>query len=146
MKIFNKISLFLFWLSSLLYASLAQAAFLNTKTSGGIKENARKFAEDGAGYEGNVSIGGVVAIVIQILLSILGVIFVSMIVYSGFLWMMARGNEEQARKAKDIIRHALVGLIITLTAYSITYFIVRVLALSIGGGQNDVDIGIPVGS
>lgn len=57
-------------------------------------------------------------------LSLLGLIFVSLIIYAGFLWMTAGGDDKQVGKAKDIIKQAIIGLVITLTAYTITGFVV----------------------
>ena len=54
----------------------------------------------------------------------MGVIFLVLMVYAGYLWMTARGTEEQIEKAKKIIMAAMIGLIITLGAYSITAFVV----------------------
>jgi hypothetical protein len=50
-----------------------------------------------------------------------------LIVYAGFLWMTARGNEQTVEKAQTIIRSSVIGLIIVLGAYSITSFIVPAL-------------------
>lgn len=61
--------------------------------------------------------------VIGIILSVLGVIAVILILYSGFIWMTAAGNTEKIEKAKKILGNAVVGLIIILMAYSITYFV-----------------------
>ena len=62
--------------------------------------------------------------VIRMLLSFVGVIFLVLMVYAGFLWMTARGEEAQVEKAISIIRAAIIGLIITVGAYSITAFVV----------------------
>ncbi len=61
---------------------------------------------------------------IRIVLSLLGVIFTILIIYAGYLWMTARGNDENVSKAKDIISSSIIGLIILLMAYSITNFVV----------------------
>jgi len=61
--------------------------------------------------------------VIGIVLSVLGVIAVILILYSGFIWMTAAGNTEKIEKAKKILGNAIIGLIIILMAYSITYFV-----------------------
>jgi hypothetical protein len=37
--------------------------------------------------------------------------------------MTARGDEEPITKAKDIIKAAIIGLVITVAAYSVTAFI-----------------------
>lgn len=55
--------------------------------------------------------------------SFLGLIFVILIIYAGFLWMTARGNEEQIEKAKTILKRSLIGLAIVLMSVSIAYLI-----------------------
>ena len=66
--------------------------------------------------------------IITTLFSILGVLFTVLIVYAGYLWMTARGDDEQVSKAKSIISQAVIGLIVLLMAYSITSFVIpRVL-------------------
>jgi predicted permease len=62
--------------------------------------------------------------IIAIALGFLGIILVILFIYGGFLWMTAGGNEEQIKKAKNILKNATIGLIITATAYAISYFVV----------------------
>ena len=62
--------------------------------------------------------------VIRVLLSFVGVILVMIIIYAGFLWMTAGGNEEQVKKAKAWLTNAVVGLVIALSAYAISAFVV----------------------
>jgi len=61
--------------------------------------------------------------VISAVLAFLGVVFLILMIYGGYIWMMARGNEQEVEKAKNIIKEALIGLIVVLAAYAITYFI-----------------------
>lgn len=61
--------------------------------------------------------------VIGYILSFLGVIFLILMIYAGYLWMLARGNEQEVERAKNLIRDAIIGLIIVLAAYAITYFL-----------------------
>ena len=68
-------------------------------------------------------IGSIVAMI----LSFLGVIFFLLTIYGGFLWMTARGNTEQVDKAKKIMVNSVVGLVIVLFAYAITWFVVSKL-------------------
>jgi hypothetical protein len=56
-------------------------------------------------------------------LAFIGVIFFILIIYGGFIWMIARGNEQEVHKAKDIITAAVTGLIIVVCAYAITAFV-----------------------
>ena len=41
--------------------------------------------------------------------------------------MTAKGNEEQVSKSKNLIRDAIIGIIIVLAAYVISYFVVDAL-------------------
>lgn len=71
------------------------------------------------------SIAQKIGSLIQILLGFLGIIFLILMLYAGFLWMTAAGNEEKITKAKGIIKAAIIGLAIVLASYSITQFIVQ---------------------
>ncbi len=62
---------------------------------------------------------------------LLGIIFLVMILYGGFLWMTARGGEEQVVKAKDLIKHATIGLMIVIFSRIIAEFIIFQLGQSV---------------
>ncbi len=68
---------------------------------------------------------------INIALGLLGVILVVLIVYAGFLWMTAQGNEEKVKKAKGIITNAVIGMILIFAAYAIANFVVSSLVSSL---------------
>jgi len=81
-------------------------------------------AGSNAGYnEGQTSPLPIISAIINIILSILGVIFLTMLIYGGYEWMTARGNEQRLEKAKDAIRSAIIGLIIIASAYAISSFV-----------------------
>jgi TRAP-type C4-dicarboxylate transport system permease small subunit len=63
--------------------------------------------------------------VINIILSLLGIVFVILMIYGGITYMLARGNEEQTKKAKSLITQAIIGLFIVLAAYAITFFVFK---------------------
>lgn len=65
-----------------------------------------------------------IAKVVQVVLSLLGVVFLGLTIYGGYLWMMARGNEEDLKKAQEVLRGAVIGLIIVISAYAISYYII----------------------
>lgn len=56
-------------------------------------------------------------------LSLVGLIFLILMVYAGYLWMTARGEEETIKKAQKIIISTIIGLVIVMSAYAITTFI-----------------------
>lgn len=76
----------------------------------------------------NIDIGTYVArFVIQPLFALSGVIFLAFMVYAGILWMTDQGDADQVSKAKRILVHSTIGLIIMLSAYVITDFVLAAL-------------------
>ena len=100
-----------------------RAAFINTNT----KSNINVYAE-GAGIGGYETSGdniyGLVQIVINTFLSLLGVLFLIYMLYAGYNWMTAQGDEEKVTKAKDTIQRAVIGVIIVVAAYAISIFVI----------------------
>ena len=76
-----------------------------------------------AGFAEPKSLAEIIGAIIGIFLSFLGVIFLILILYGGFIWMTSGGNEIKVIRAKKILTNAIIGLIIVLSAYSITYFV-----------------------
>ncbi|MFA5644495.1 MAG: hypothetical protein WC928_03150 [Patescibacteria group bacterium] len=68
----------------------------------------------------------IIAIIIQALLSLMGVVFIALIIFGGIQWMTASGNEQRIEKAQSIIKRAVVGLVIVLLAYIISYFVINI--------------------
>lgn len=101
----------------------------------------------GAGYDkaNELTMSQQVGKYIKVALSLSGTIFLVLTVYAGFLWMTASGNEEQVTKAKEIITRASLGILITLSAFAITGFILGAVGAGTspsqgvggsGGGSN----------
>ncbi|MFH1745207.1 MAG: pilin [bacterium] len=55
--------------------------------------------------------------------SFLGVIFLILMIYGGYMWMTAHGNEQQIEKARSLITSAIIGLAIVAGSYAISYFV-----------------------
>ncbi len=81
-----------------------------------------------AGVDTEKTIAGVTGTVIGQALTLVGLIFLLLMVYAGFLWMTARGEDTQVEKAKKIIFTTVIGLIIVMSAYAITIFVTSGLA------------------
>ncbi|HRH33139.1 MAG TPA: hypothetical protein PK720_03320, partial [bacterium] len=75
-----------------------------------------------------------VAKVIRVGLSLLGIIAICIILYAGWIWMTASGNEEKIDKAKKILKAGLIGLVIILASFGIASFIISKLVDVTGGG------------
>src|SRR3989339_505827 len=71
------------------------------------------------------SIAIIIARVIRVALTLVGIIFVCVIIYAGFLYLLARGEPEPIKKAKKIFQQSIIGLILIFSAYSIATFILN---------------------
>ncbi len=77
--------------------------------------------------------------VVQVFLGLLGVIFLLLTIYAGYLWMTSQGDEEKVQKAINIIKSATIGLIICLAAFAIATWIVNALIAATGLGSDTTD-------
>jgi cbb3-type cytochrome oxidase subunit 3 len=98
------------------------AANAKTKFKQGLKTTGEAIGYNKIGWS-EKSLPEIIGLIIKIFLSFLGVIFLVLIIYGGYIWMLARGNEQQVAQAKNIIEQAIIGLIIVLAAYAITALI-----------------------
>jgi hypothetical protein len=82
---------------------------------------------DASGYKTSgdpqTAIGTAIGKIVVAFLSLLGVIFIFLIVLAGYDYMTARGEEAKVEKALATIRRAIIGLIIILGAYAIWNFV-----------------------
>lgn len=90
---------------------------------------------------GTDSLMTIVGRVINVLLSLLGVIFLILMVYAGAIWMTAGGDGKKVDKAKGILINAVVGLLITMSAYAISVFVINLLSDATGGSGSGSSSG-----
>lgn len=81
---------------------------------------------------GNGDIRAIIGRIIQVALGLLGVVALGLVLYSGFTWMTAGGDEEKVATAKRILSQAIIGLVIILSAFSITTYVVNNLLAATG--------------
>lgn len=77
--------------------------------------------------------------VINIILGFLGVLAVAIIIFAGFKWMTSAGNEQSIDEAKTLLRNGFIGLVIILSAYAVTAFVVKQLYKSSGSFFGNTD-------
>ncbi|MCW1929992.1 MAG: Ig-like domain-containing protein [Candidatus Kerfeldbacteria bacterium] len=76
-----------------------------------------------------------VTVILNILawfLGIVALIALGLTVYGGFLWMTSGGNEEKVEKAKQVLRNAIIGLLIILSAWGIVLYVIGVFSDATG--------------
>jgi len=124
-KIFSFIIISLFSISFFSSLVLAQDNNNTTPPSGFGFEKVEGVAQN-AGYNPGTEVGldQRISSFVSIFLSLLGVLFMILMIYGGYNWMTAAGDEQKIDKAKDTIRAAMIGLIIIIAAYAISIFVI----------------------
>ncbi len=86
----------------------------------GLDQTARR-----ANYEtgSGSNIYSLVGVGVKGFLAALSIVFFFLVVYAGILWMKARGNQDEVANAKTLIEEAVIGLVVILSAYALTNFI-----------------------
>jgi len=69
----------------------------------------------------------IISNIIKTVLGLLAIIFIVLLIYAGFSWMTAGGEEEKVTKAKETITRAIIGLAIILSAYGVTLFVMKAI-------------------
>ncbi len=99
---------------------------------------------------GTQSVLSTIGTVIAVVLGFVGVIFLLLLIYSGWVWMTAGGEEEKIKKAKRTLINATIGIIITFSAYAIASFIINAIGDATGfdgvGGNGGVTVEALSGS
>jgi hypothetical protein len=70
--------------------------------------------------------------IINVSLGFLALIAVIIILYAGFTWMTAAGNDDKISRAKQMLFAAVVGLLIIMAAWAITLFVIYAFADATG--------------
>ena len=68
--------------------------------------------------------------VVNVVLSLLTIIFLAAMLYGGLRWMTAQGEDEKVQKAQTAIKAGVIGLVIALSSYAISYFVFSKLITS----------------
>lgn len=63
--------------------------------------------------------------IIRIALTFVGVGLTGLLVYAGFLWMTAAGNDDQITTSKSTMKNAVIGLLIIMMSWTLATFIIN---------------------
>lgn len=99
---------------------------------------------EAAGVSGGTDLITIIGRIINIFLGFLGVVFLVLLLYAGYLWMTSAGNAETVEKAKTTIRNSIIGLVIIASAWAITAFVLNALiGATTEGGGGLTGVGMP---
>lgn len=72
------------------------------------------------------SLPEIIGNIINIVLSFMGILLLVYLVYAGFLWMTSSDSKGPAA-AKEMIKNAIIGLIIIVSSFAISNFVLNML-------------------
>lgn len=81
----------------------------------------------------------IAASLIRSAMGLLGIIAIVIVLGGGFIWMTAGGSEEKVATAKKWLYSGVIGLIIILSAYAITSFVLSGLLSATNGGSQQIN-------
>lgn len=103
--------------------ALAQSGTYDFNKQSGLRTAAAEAGYDATGSA--MSIEALISRAILSVISLVGVLFLVLLVSGAYTWMTARDNAEKVKSATNTILNAVVGLAVTLAAYAIAYFIIK---------------------
>lgn len=94
--------------------------------------NAANAAYGGAAPTTNIL--NYITAIISAIFGLLGIIFLFITLYAGYLWMTAMGDSKKVTRAKDMLSQGVIGLIIIVLSYGISYMVVGTIGFAGGFG------------
>jgi uncharacterized protein with PQ loop repeat len=88
----------------------------------------------GAEVDSGQDLPTIIGNIINIVLGFIGILLLVYILYAGFLWMTAGGNEDKVKEAKTMIKNAIIGLVIVIAAFAISTFVLSSIIDSVNPG------------
>lgn len=108
------------------------AGWWDQVSEGGLNDVGKAYGqtgEPGANYDIRIMI----ARIIRVILGLLGIVALVIIIYAGFKWMTAGGDEAKIEESKKQLINGIIGLIIILAAFSIATFVFNQLQYATTG-------------
>ena len=127
------LSFFLFTFSFATAANGAEAQKKNTGFGANVTKQLKAGAESAEMGIPRENPQGIIAEFIKSLLTVVGTIFLLLVLYSGIMLLTASGEQEKVTKALTTIKMAVIGLFVTLSAYAITTIVSQVMLKSLEG-------------
>lgn len=136
-KLKNLKAIAFLFLVQLVAAPFALAASIQTDNLN--KQDTALMAQ--SGLSGNSNLATIISILIQTILGFLGIVFLVLTIMAGFKWMTSQGNEDEIKKAKGSLKNSIIGLLIVIAAYTITYSVFTYLPFASNGSGTGGAIG-----
>lgn len=111
-------------------ATLAAPLLANAAIGSGLTSatNSLDISVQSSSLNGATSLPTIIGKGVGVLLGVLGIAFVVMVVYAGFLYLTAQGEDANVKKAKKMMTQAVIGMVIVVSAYAISSYVIAALS------------------
>ena len=106
----------------LLIPLAAGAVYTDVPT--GIQEGGNTISTIAGTEAGTTDLTTMIGNIINVLLGVLGIIFLLMVVYAGFLYLTDQGEGKKAEKAMKLLTKAVIGIVLIVAAYAISNYVI----------------------
>lgn len=76
-----------------------------------------------AGISTTNTLPQIVGTIINVVLGFMGIVLLFYLIYGGFKWMTSGGESKGVDEAKKMIQNAIIGLVIIVSSYAISSFV-----------------------
>ena len=107
-------------------------AQVGSSTSGTPLLDKLQMVGDKGGYNTDPAVAStpiIIGTVVGAFINFSGIVFIILMVVAGYSWMTSSGNEEKTKKAMATIKTAIIGLVVSLSAWVLWNFIFEKLIL-----------------
>jgi hypothetical protein len=85
-------------------------------------------AGNSAGITSQQNLPQIIGTIINVVLGFMGIVLLFYVILAGWEWMSAGGDDKGVTTAKTRIKNAVIGLVIIVSAYAISNFVISQLA------------------
>ncbi len=115
--------------------SMALPVAVQAEETGFFPDDFQTTVETGALLDTDAGLLGIIAGLVNVFMGLLGMLAVVLMLYGGFIWMTAQGDPEKVQKAQNIIKTAVVGIIVIFAAWALATFAIDYIAsTAVSGG------------
>lgn len=117
-----------YWYHSLLAFALLAGPSLVSAQDKGIILNGQK-PDVANGSFGNMA--DIIRNGFNIVIGVAGVLFVLLFLVGGVMYLTAAGNDDQSKKAKQLLFDAVIGLVIVVVAWAVGNWVLQLLGITV---------------
>lgn len=86
-----------------------------------------------ANIQSDIELPQLIGNLVKVFIGALGLIFLLLTVYAGYLYLTAQGDEEKVTHAKDTLKRGVIGMVIITAAYVIAAFVIGAITRTTAG-------------